>query len=387
MLAIVSPGQGSQSAGFLRPWLDLPGVRQDLDVWSAAAGLDLLRLGVDGTGDQVRDTAVAQPLLVAAALLSATSVGLTQTCTAVHAGHSVGELASLALVGALTPTEAVVAAAVRGRAMAAACAVEPSGMAAVLGGDPDEVLEALTRLGLEAANRNAAGQVVAAGTHEALDALRAAPPAGARVRLLAVAGAFHTPRMASARAPFEAHLATLPRRPLTSPLLSNADGDPVVDAADALARVGAQVTSPVRWDLCSDRLLALGVTGLLELAPGGTLAGLAKRSLPGVEVVALRSPDDLDRARALLAAHSRAAADHPAHGFTVVVAPRAGRLVRDAHAGAALATGDLLGEVVSRGGPAVLAAHAPGLLLEWLAEDGDPVSAGQALARVEAAAS
>lgn len=321
VLALVCPGQGSQAPGMLAPWLEVPGVAERLRWASAVVGpvgggegsdgpLDLLGHGTTSDADTVRDTAVAQPLIVAAGLAAAAALwpeGLAATDGAldvVVAGHSVGELTAAALAGALSPEAALVLVRERGRAMAAAAARTTTGMSAVVGGRPEEVEAAIAASGASAANRNAAGQVVAAGTAEQLAALAAAPPARARVIPLQVAGAFHTEHMASARAELEGLAPGLTTTDPVLPLLSNADGAVVARGADVLARIVAQVTSPVRWDLCSDALLAHGVTAVLELSPAGTLAGLAKRAMPGVEVVALKGPDDLDAARDLVVRHA-----------------------------------------------------------------------------------
>ncbi|AEV82422.1 ACP S-malonyltransferase [Actinoplanes sp. SE50] len=305
MLAVLSPGQGSQKPGFLAPWLDLPGARDSLTTWSALAGVDLVHLGTEAGAEEIKDTARTQPLLVAAALLATAQLPLEQV--AVVAGHSVGELGAAAAAGVLTPADAVTLAGVRGREMAAACALEPTGMSAVLGGDPDEVLATIEKHGLHAANRNGAGQVVAAGAQEALAEFAAAPPAKARVIALAVAGAFHTPYMA----PAETALAEVASgTAVTDPartLLSNLDGTAVASGREMLDRLVRQITAGVRWDLCMRTLRDLGVTAVLELPPAGTLAGLVKRELKGdgaPEIVTLNTPDDLPAARDLIARHA-----------------------------------------------------------------------------------
>jgi [acyl-carrier-protein] S-malonyltransferase len=320
VLAVVCPGQGSQTPGFLGPWLDVPGVGARLERLSKAAGLDLTLHGTESDADTIRDTAVAQPLIVAAALATFPALfpdddaagdpgdgaeGADPTRVGVLAGHSVGEIAAAALAGVLPAESAMALVAERGRAMADAAAATPTGMSAVLGGDADDVAAALERHGLEPANLNGAGQVVAAGTLDALAALAADPPAKARVMPLKVAGAFHTSFMAPAREALAAAAGRVTAQPPAVALLSNADGDAVRDGQEALDRIVAQVGRPVRWDLCMARLLDLGVTGLVELPPAGALAGLAKRGLPGVEVVAVKTPADLDAARDLAERHRR----------------------------------------------------------------------------------
>jgi [acyl-carrier-protein] S-malonyltransferase len=308
VLAIVCPGQGSQTPGFLTPWLEVDGVEQRLGWLSAVAGLDLLAHGTTSDAETIRDTAVAQPLIVAAGLVALPAlVPGAQDATGVAdavGGHSVGELTAAALTGVLSAEQAVVLVRERGRGMAQASAVTPTGMSAVLGGNPDEVSAAIEKHGLTAANRNAAGQVVAAGTLEQLAELAADPPPKARVVPLQVAGAFHTSHMEPAVETLARLSASVrPGEPRTR-LLSNRDGAVVDTGADALHRIVDQVSNPVRWDLCTATLAELGVTGLLELPPAGTLAGLAKRALPGVEIVALKTPDDLPAATALVENHA-----------------------------------------------------------------------------------
>jgi malonyl CoA-acyl carrier protein transacylase len=302
VLAVLAPGQGSQKPGFLNPWLELDGVRARLRAWSGLAGVDLVHLGTEADADEIRDTAKTQPLLVAAALIAAGQLPLPDVD--LIAGHSVGEIGAAALAGVLTPEAAITLAAVRGREMAAACALEPTGMSAVLGGDPDEVIAAISAAGLYPANRNGAGQVVAAGSRPALEKFAASPPARARIIALQVAGAFHTPYMAPAETALAAVAGDIRPTDPKRALLSNADGAPIADGATMLARLVAQVTAPVRWDLCLRTMADLGVTGIIELAPAGTLAGLAKRELKGTEIVTLNTPDDVAAANDLIARHA-----------------------------------------------------------------------------------
>ncbi|WP_436522437.1 ACP S-malonyltransferase [Actinoplanes sp. HUAS TT8] len=305
MLAVLSPGQGSQKPGFLTPWLALPGAEERLTAWSSLAGVDLVHLGTAADAEEIKDTARTQPLLVAAALLALEQLPLDRV--GVVAGHSVGELGAAAAAGVLTPEDAITLAGVRGREMAAACALAPTGMSAVLGGDPDEVVAAIEKHGLHPANRNGAGQIVAAGALDALAEFKADPPTKARVIPLAVAGAFHTPFMA----PAETALATVAQNTaVTDPartLLSNLDGTAVAGGREMLDRLVRQITAGVRWDLCMDTLRSLGVTAVIELPPAGTLAGLVKRELKGdgaPEIVTLNTPDDLPAARDLIARHA-----------------------------------------------------------------------------------
>jgi [acyl-carrier-protein] S-malonyltransferase len=306
VIALLAPGQGAQTPGMLAPWLDEPGADETIARWSGATGLDLRRLGVDAGADEIVDTAVTQPLVVATALLAAARLAdkVELPAGAPVAGHSVGELVAAALSGVLDADAAVELAALRGREMAAACGLEPTGMSAVLGGDPDEVLAALAALGLDPANRNAKGQVVAAGRISALEALEKDPPTRARAMRLPVAGAFHTRFMAPAEQALRERAAQLTPGDPVRPLLSNADGAVVGDGADALRRLVAQVTRPVRWDSCTATLLERGVTAIIELPPAGTLVGIAKREMKGVARLALKTPDDLDAAIDLINEHT-----------------------------------------------------------------------------------
>lgn len=279
----------------LSTWLELPGSHDRVALWSKAAGLDLVRLGTTATAEEITDTSVTQPLVVAAALLAYEELearGLVPADT-IAAGHSVGELAAAAVAGVISADDAVALAAIRGAEMAKACALEPTGMSAVLGGDEAEVLARLEELGLEPANRNAVGQIVAAGLLTALEELAANPPAKARVRALPVAGAFHTRFMAPAQdAVAEAASKISPSDPSRT-LLSNADGAPVTSGADALAKLAAQVTRPVRWDLCTASVRTAEVSAIVELPPAGTLVGIAKREMRGTPTLALKTPGDI----------------------------------------------------------------------------------------------
>lgn len=306
MLAILCPGQGAQTPGFLTPWLDLPGAREQLTSFGQAAGLDLIAAGTTADADEIKDTAVAQPLIVAAGLVSLQALlGSARPPAGVGAlaGHSVGEITAAAAAGVLSEADAMRLVGVRGRAMARSAAITPTGMSAVLGGDPDEVQARLTELGLTPANMNGGGQVVAAGTQEQLAALAEQPPAKARVIPLSVAGAFHTAHMEPAVTALAEHASAMTPADAGTDLLSNRDGQVVRSGSEVLDRLVAQVSNPVRWDLCMQTLADLGVSALIELSPAGTLTGLAKRSLRGVPAVALKTPDDLPAARDLIAEH------------------------------------------------------------------------------------
>jgi [acyl-carrier-protein] S-malonyltransferase len=389
MLIITAPGQGAQTPGFLAPWLELPGVAERLGAASELAGCDLIRFGTTASADEIKDTAVAQPLLVAAAIVVAAALPEAAMPEAeaapadAAAGHSVGELGAGVIAGVLTADDAMRLTGVRGRAMAAAAAAEPTGMTAVLGGDQDEVLAAVARYGLTPANVNAAGQIVAAGTMTALEAFAADPPAGARLRPLPVAGAFHTGHMAPAVAALREAAAGISAADPAMTLLSNADGAAVTTGKEWLERIVAQVAAPVRWDLCMQTMAGLGVTALIELPPAGTLTGLARRALPGVALLAIKTPEQLGAARELIAEHCVAGQLAEPDGLGVghlpewrlIVAPTSG-MFRSGGEGA-------LGRVVARGGERAVTAPWPAEIIEWLAEDGDPVSEGQPLVRVQ----
>ena len=298
MIAFLAPGQGSQTEGMLSPWLELPGAADQIASWSKASGLDLARLGTTASTDEIADFAVAQPLIVAATLLAHPGAAQSAACSAagelVVAGHSVGEIAAYAIAGVMAADDAVSLAATRGAEMAKACAAEATGMSAVLGGEEADVLSRLEQLDLVPANRNAAGQIVAAGPLTALEKLAEDPPAKARVRTLGVAGAFHTQFMAPALEGYAAAAAGIATAEPTAILLSNYDGQPVASAAAAMETLVSQLTQPVRWDLCTATLREHNVTAIVEFPPAGTLTGIAKRELRGVPTRAVKSPADLD---------------------------------------------------------------------------------------------
>ena len=399
VLAVLAPGQGAQKPGMLTDWLDLPGAEPFFRWAGAIAGADLLTLGTTGDAEAIKDTAVTQPLVVAMSLFVARELGgLPGPVThAPHAGrdvvitgHSVGELTAAALAGVLSVEAAIALTAVRGRAMAAACAQTPTGMSAVLGGDPDEVLAAIDRHGLSPANLNGAGQIVAAGPVAGLEALKAEPPAKARVMPLPVAGAFHTSFMAPAREELEGLVGGLRPADPSRLLLSNADGAAVDTGARALARLVSQVTSPVRFDSCLATMRELGVTAVIELPPAGALAGLAKREWKGhqvngkdIEILAISSPADLDRARELIdAERGRAEAEH-FPDWRMVVAPARGTVSpAEIAEGTPLPAGTPLGCIRGRREEVNVSAAYDGVLAEWLVQDGDLVDAGDPIARL-----
>ncbi|BDD71938.1 ACP S-malonyltransferase [Streptomyces violaceoruber] len=308
MLVLVAPGQGAQTPGFLTDWLALPGAADRVAAWSDAIGLDLAHFGTKADADEIRDTSVAQPLLVAAGILSAAALGdMAEIAPGAVAGHSVGEITAAVFAGVLDDTAALSLVRRRGLAMAEAAAVTETGMSALLGGDPEVSVAHLERLGLTPANVNGAGQIVAAGTMEQLAALNEDKPEGVRkVVPLKVAGAFHTRHMAPAVDKLaEAAKALTPADPKVT-YVSNKDGRAVASGTEVLDRLVGQVANPVRWDLCMETFKELGVTAIIEVCPGGTLTGLAKRALPGVKTLALKTPADLDAARELVAEHTQA---------------------------------------------------------------------------------
>ena len=388
MLVIVAPGQGAQTPGFLRPWLEDTGFARRFEWLSTVAGLDLVHHGTEADAEAIRATEVAQPLLVATGLVAALELfphpsDAFERIGAV-AGHSVGEIGAAAGARVITAEQAMVLVRERGLAMARAAAQTPTGMTAVLGGDRDEVLDALARHGLTPANDNGPGQVVAAGTLEQLAALKDDPPAKARLVPLSVAGAFHTHHMA----PAVEHLGDLARSVSThdprTRLISNRDGQVVHDGREVLRRMVGQIAHPVRWDLCLETMEDLGVTGILEMPPAGTLTGIAKRALKGVETFALKTPDQLDDARAFVDKHGESAGLDLTPTWRVVVSPAKGTFHLDEAAASStvLSAGAPIGDVASsRDRVAITAAHG-GQVVEWLVEDGDPVAPGQPLLRL-----
>jgi [acyl-carrier-protein] S-malonyltransferase len=388
VLAIVAPGQGAQTPGFLGPWLTESSFADRLNWLSAVSGIDLRHYGTEADAETIRDTAIAQPLLVAAGLLAALELfprpADAYSLLGVAAGHSVGEITAAAGVGVLSAEQAMVFVRERGRAMAEASAATPTSMTAVIGGVADDVLAAIEAEGLTAANNNGSGQIVAAGTKEQLAKLAANPPYRARLVELSVAGAFHTVHMR----PAVARLAELARAISThdprTRLLSNADGQVVHDGRDVLKRLVNQVASPVRWDLCMAAMADLGVTGLLEMPPAGTLTGIAKRNLPGVQLFTLNTPDQLSDALDFVRQHGGPALASPIAGnptWRLVVSPGKGQFARteDVELHTVLPNNSTVGVVKNLRGEIPVNAPHGGIVVEWLVEDGDPVSPGQPL--------
>jgi len=388
VLVIVAPGQGAQSPGFLTPWLENPAFAERLGWLSAVCGLDLVHYGSEADAETIRDTAVAQPLLVASGLLAALEL-FPHPADAFGrigavAGHSVGELTAAAGARAITAEQAMVLVRERGKAMAAAAAATPTSMTAVLGGDRDEVLAALDKHGLTAANDNGPGQIVAAGTVEQLAALADDAPAKARLVPLSVAGAFHTEHMAPAVDVLAGLARSVSTHDARTPIISNRDGQVVHDGNDMLKRLVTQVRNPVRWDLCMETMLDLGVTGMLEMPPAGTLTGIARRAMKGVETFALKTPDQLDDARAFIEKHGDVSQIDTNPTWRMLVAPSKGTFhqTADLAEGDAIAPGTGIGAVHGRQDETTVSAPYGGTIVEWLVEDGDLVSPGQPLIRL-----
>ena len=388
MLAVVAPGQGSQVPGFLAPWLELPNFEDRMKWLGTVAGIDLIAHGTTSDEDTIRDTAVAQPLIVSAGMVSLLSLfphpGEAYAKVGIGAGHSVGEITAAAAANVISAEQAMVLVRERGNSMAAASAVTPTGMSAVLGGDRDEVIAKLAQHGLTAANENGAGQIVAAGTLEQLAALETDPPTGARVRPLSVAGAFHTKHMAPAVGILAQHAKAISTHDARSRILSNADGTVVQDGREVLKRLVTQVSNPVRWDLCMQTMLDLGVTGLIELPPAGTLVGLAKRAMPGVECVSLKTPDDMPAALDLIARHGTETAVTDSPTWRLVVAPFKGIIEFNVseEPGTVLDGKTKVATIRTLRDEYEVEAPHGGTIVEWLVTDGDPVNPGQPLLRL-----
>jgi [acyl-carrier-protein] S-malonyltransferase len=388
VLVIVAPGQGAQSPGFLKPWLDNPTFADRLTWLSAVSGLALVHYGSDADAETIRDTAVAQPLLVASGLLAALELfphpADAFSRVGAVAGHSVGELTAAAGARAMTAEQAMVLVRERGNAMAAAAAATPTSMTAILGGDRDEVLAKLEEHGLTAANDNGPGQIVAAGTTEQLERLGDDPPAKARLVPLSVAGAFHTEHMAPAVDVLDRLARSVSTHDARTPIISNRDGQVVHDGNEVLRRIVTQVRNPVRWDLCMETMLDLGVTGLLEMPPAGTLTGIARRAMKGVETFALKTPDQLDDARAFIDKHADVSHIDTNPTWRMLVAPAKGTFhqVPDLREGGSIAPHQRIGAVQGRQDETAITAPYGGTIVEWLVEDGDLVSPGQPLIRL-----
>lgn len=387
MLALVAPGQGAQVPGFLAPWLELPRAKELLTWWSAVAGIDLIHLGTAADSEEIKETANAQPLLVSAGLLGALALFPHPSDAfgkvGVVAGHSVGEFTAAAGARAITAESAMVLVRERGIAMSKASQEAATGMSAILGGEREVVMRAISAHHLVAANENGAGQIVAAGLLADLKALEANPPEGARIRALAVAGAFHTSYMESAKARLAQLAQSVSVRDPRTRLLSNGDGSVVHSGRQMLDRMVSQISAPVRWDLCMKTLGELGVTAVIEVPPAGTLVGLIKRALPGVETLALKTPDDIPAAMDLIARHGFPSelSDQPT--WRMIVAPFSGTFTHHGiEVGEAVSAGKIIGTIANRRESIELTADHDGTLIEFMVEDGDPVAPGQPIARL-----
>ena len=388
MLVIVAPGQGAQTPGFLTPWLEDPVYASRFDWLATVAGIDLAHYGTQGDAETIRRTEIAQPLIVATGLIAALDLfphpsDAFQRVSAV-AGHSVGEIGAAAGARVITAEQAMVLVRERGNAMAAASAQTPTGMTAILGGDREEVLASLAQHGLTPANDNGPGQIVAAGTLEQLAALADAPPVKARLMPLSVAGAFHTSHMQPAVGRLGALARSVSTHDPRTAFISNRDGQVVHDGRQVLARLVGQIAAPVRWDLCMETMLDLGVTGVLEMPPAGTLTGIAKRAMKGVETFALKTPDQLDGARAFVNKHGEQSVVETTPTWRMVVSPGKGTFHVSPEAADAdvLLPGASVGEVASTRDRTTVTALHGGQVVEWLVEDGDLVSPGQPLIRL-----
>jgi [acyl-carrier-protein] S-malonyltransferase len=372
----------------LSPWLELDGVAELLAEFSEQARLDLTRLGTTASADEIVDTAITQPLIVATGLVAAAQLGLDAlpVHSVLSAGHSIGEVTAAAVAGALTADQAMTFAARRGREMAAACELVPTTMAAALGGDETAVLAAIVGAGLVPANRNGAGQIVAAGATEAVRKLAENPPAAVRFRLLQVAGAFHTEYMAPAEQTLRAVAGELTAQDPRQILLSNADGTAIPFGKAILSRLVAQVTRPVRWDLCLATMRAVGVMATIELTPAKTLTGIAKRELPGARLVAIKTPDDLAEAREVLQ-EAQALLQADGSGAAVeqeILTSEQGIFTRaqGLPAGSSVLAGCRVGTLRTNRDDVAVVAPATGVLTEWLRNDGDVLGAGFPVARM-----
>ena len=387
VLVVVAPGQGAQSPGFLTPWLDVPGVSERIEWLSLVSGVDLLAHGTTSDADTIRDTAIAQPLIVGAGLVTLLSLfphpSAAFASIGAGAGHSVGEITAAVGAGVLTAEQAMVFVRERGNAMATAAVAAATGMAAVLGGDQEEVIAAAAAVGLTPANINGAGQIVVAGTLAQIESFVA--PAGARVRALEVAGAFHTEHMASAQSTLGRIGNAMSTHDPRIRLISNTDGQIVHDGRAVVRRLVSQVAQPVRWDLCMETMLDLGITAMIEIPPAGTLTNLAKRAMPGVDTLALKTPDDLPAAWKMIERHGMKSTIETSPTWRLVISPAKGIFIA---ADVTFAEGDSLQPHAHIGSIKTsreqIPIHAPhgGVVIEWLVQDGDPISPGAPLLRL-----
>ena len=389
VLAVVAPGQGSQTPGFLTPWLELPHFKDRISWLGTVAGIDLVTHGTVSDAETIKDTSIAQPLIASVGMVSLLELfpnrGQALQQVSVGAGHSMGEITAATAAHVLTAEQAMVFIRERANAMALAASATPTGMTAVLGGHRPDVLAKIKEHGLTAANDNGGGQIVAAGTLEELQALANDPPEGARIRPLQVAGAFHTKHMIPAAKTLAHHAKAISTHDSRINLLSNADGTVVHDGRAVLRHLVRQVSNPVRWDLCMQTMLDLGVTGLVELPPAGILAGLAKRGMPGVEIFTLNTPDDLPAAADFVAKHGTPSNIKDLPTWRVVLSPIKGTFERVCmeEAGTELAENTRIGTIHADGETYPVEAPYGGKIGEWLVTDGAEVNPGELIVRLK----
>lgn len=389
MLAVVAPGQGSQTPGFLTPWLELPRFEDRIGWLGTVAGIDLVKHGTVSDAETIKDTSIAQPLIASVGMVSLLELfpnrGQALQQVSVGAGHSMGEITAATAAHVLSAEQAMVFIRERANAMALAASATPTGMTAVLGGHRPDVLATIKRHGLTAANDNGGGQIVAAGTLDELHALANDPPEGARIRPLQVAGAFHTKHMIPAAKTLAHHAKAISTHDSRINLLSNADGTVVHDGREVLRHLVRQVSNPVRWDLCMQTMLDLGVTGLIELPPAGILAGLAKRGMPGVEIFTLNTPEDLPAAAEFVAKHGTPSNIKDLPTWRVVLSPIKGTFERicQEDVGTELDENTRIGVVHADGETYPVEAPYGGTIGEWLVADGADVNPGELIVRLK----
>ena len=302
----MTPGQGSQTSGMYSNWITDTANKELIAKYSNLIDLDLFHYGTSASQAEITATNIAQPLLTALAFMSFGKLKVNSNTNIVYSGHSVGELSAASLAGFYSDETAMKLVNVRGKAMAeAAASNSATGMSAVLGGDKAEVIKHIEQFDLVPANVNSNGQIVASGLLTNLEKLSANPPASTKVRKLEVAGAFHSQFMKSAESELEKEFTQGEITDSNSSFISNKDGQIVKDSYELKNRLITQITSPVRWDLCQAKMIELGVTGMLELAPAGVLTGIAKREMPGVELFAIKSPEDIPGAQAFIDKHAK----------------------------------------------------------------------------------
>lgn len=302
----MTPGQGSQTSGMYSSWITDAANKELIANYSELIDLDLLNYGTSASQAEITATNIAQPLLTALTFMSFGKLEVNLNTNIIYSGHSVGEFSAASLAGFYSDETAMKLVNVRGKAMAeAAASNNATGMSAVLGGDKAEVIKHIEQFDLVPANVNSNGQIVASGLLTNLEKLSENPPASTKVRKLEVAGAFHSQFMKTAESELEKEFAQLEVNKSSSIFISNKDGQIVKDSSELKSRLITQITSPVRWDLCQAKMIELGVTGMLELAPAGVLTGIAKREMPGVELFAIKSPEDIPGAQAFIDKHAK----------------------------------------------------------------------------------